>query len=491
MDQNRGATLAGWVLVAAGVIVTTVAIWPSITGSGTPEIPCLIVGIGAIVAGAFFVQGHVKKLVLGPKGVEVEAGAEEQPAEIAQQELDPAVEAQRRAFAETKAIPGEGAPAFDALSALPSRPHIPTSHPMVPMYVLDSSFRILDWNDAFTLAFDRTMEGRRGLSVLEWVYFLDNYEQVLEHGSGVFAKDKVPPDIDIEALEFTSLTYGKISATKRAYRIPNDDGGCFGWLVILEPEFEDRAKSIQYYHDLLQVLQSDLMWSHYAMSYDRVLNRTDSYPELLNSMIGARGDLPEIPPHTYVLDLGAGTGNLTWKLADPAKGRYIVALDNNDSMLRILRERCQERLRGDGEGPGIDVIKQDINTLYGLQDCFFDYAMLNNVLYDLDDPMLCLRGVHRVLRQGGEVRVSGPKRNTNLDRLFRQLRAELARKSVLDELARDLERVEAIHRRHLADRLYRWDVPDLERMLRETDLTPTYATDKAYAGQAMVVSARK
>ena len=39
---------------------------------------------------------------------------------------------------------------------------------MSPMYLLDEGFRIVDWNFAFSLAFDRSMEGRRGLSVREW-----------------------------------------------------------------------------------------------------------------------------------------------------------------------------------------------------------------------------------------------------------------------------------------------------------------------------------
>src|SRR5690242_20747551 len=49
----------------------------------------------------------------------------------------------------------------------------PSAYPMTPMYLLDNAFRIIDWNEAFTVAFDRTMEGRKGRGVLEWTYFLD------------------------------------------------------------------------------------------------------------------------------------------------------------------------------------------------------------------------------------------------------------------------------------------------------------------------------
>ena len=98
------------------------------------------------------------------------------------------------------------------------------------MYLLDNAYRIIDWNDAFTIAFDRTMEGRKGRSVLEWTYFLDNYEEVLDHGVEVFGDaEKVPP-IDVEKIEYTSQRYGKLTATKRAYPIPDDRGRAWhGW----------------------------------------------------------------------------------------------------------------------------------------------------------------------------------------------------------------------------------------------------------------------
>ena len=44
------------------------------------------------------------------------------------------------------------------------------------------------------ICFDRTMEGRRGMSVSEWTYFLDNYEEVIDHGIQIFGGEKpLPP----------------------------------------------------------------------------------------------------------------------------------------------------------------------------------------------------------------------------------------------------------------------------------------------------------
>lgn len=486
--NKRAAIVVGCVLMLVGAVLAVVPLF----GWGSEDKPVyLIVGLALMAIGAGFAAGLIPKVGLGFGKASLQIAFQEgSPA--APKQLAPDLAAQRRAFARQKVIPGAGAPTFDAIEVAPAHSHAPTSHPTVPMYMLDSSFRILDWNEAFTLAFDRTMEGRRGMSVLEWVYLLDNYEEVLEHGTKAFADPDNFPVIDVEPLKYTSMTYGELTATKRAYQIPADDGSCFGWLVTLEPTFADPAKWAQYQWDVVQALREDLMWSEYAVSYDRVLTNTDSYPKLLGRLLGEQGDLPAVPPNTRVLDLGAGTGNLTLRLAEPAKDRLVVALELNDTMLGVLRGKCSAFLRDDDDGPGIIAIKQDIRSLFGLQDAYFDYAFANNVLYFLDDPAPCLRETLRVLKPGGEVRISGPKKNTSLDRLFRAFRRELKAKSLYDELRRDLEEVEALNQHALSRRLFRWDVEDVKELLVDAGFGEiTYATDRAYAGQAMIVCARK
>src|SRR5262249_15820647 len=115
-------------------------------------------------------------------------------------------------------LPGHDAPRFSAI-----RPTLaddllvrPSAYPMTPMYLLDNAFRILDWNEAFTIAFDRTMEGRKGRGVLEWTYFLDNYQEVLDHGVRRFGDANALPPVDVEPIAYTSQRYGKLTATKRA-----------------------------------------------------------------------------------------------------------------------------------------------------------------------------------------------------------------------------------------------------------------------------------
>lgn len=182
------------------------------------------------------------------------------------------------------------------------------------------------------------------------------------------------------------------------------------------------------------------MWSEYALSYDSVLNNTEIYPDLLYTLLGEKQPGPEpIPANTTILDLGAGTGNITSLLAEPSAQRLIIAIDNNPMMLNILRRKCQPFLRQDTNGPGVIAIKQDISSLYGLSDGFFDYVILNNVLYSLEDAAVgaYLSEVNRVLKPGGEVRISGPQKSTKLSKVLEQIKKDLIRNKRFDQLEKE------------------------------------------------------
>ena len=412
--------------------------------------------------------------------------------------LDAETREQREEYAEKyikdHALPGQDAPRFSAI--VPSNADEllvrPSAYPTTPMYLLDNAYRIIDWNEAFTIAFDRTMEGRKGRGVLEWTYFLDNYEEVLDHGAKTFSGANQLPRIDVETIEYTSLRYGKLTATKRAYQIPDDNGDCMAWLVTLDPRFEDSTQQLTFQQDIIRVLSLDLMWSDYAMSYDRLLNATKSYPELLHRLIGGYDGVAAIPQHARVLDLGAGTGNLTEKLIVTGRDRIIFAAENNRTMLEILRAKCKRFLRSDAEAGGVIAFKQDITSLFGLEDGYFDYAIMNNVLYAVQDAEACLKETVRVLKSGGELRLSGPRRDSDLDVLFKQFEEELKESNQYDELEPDFHHVHEINRLKLKPMLHRWSNKDVEQLLLDCGFSRiSHSSTDTYAGQSMIVCAVK
>lgn len=412
-------------------------------------------------------------------------------------EIEPEVLLQRQNLSSQKSkfLPGQTAPTFNVLEEKLAFEVTPCSDPMTPMYMLDKNYRIIDWNNAFSACFDRTMEGRRGLSVLEWTYFLENYEEVLDHGIKAFADAENLPRIDIETVRYKSRTYGFIEGTKRAYQIPDDDQSCKGWLITIDPEFENQHYTQKYQTDLFTSLHLGLMWSEYALSYDIVLNQSEVYPNLIKTVAGIIDPGPgPIPDHTKVLDLGSGTGNITALLANPENSRLVVAIDNNTMMLNVLRRKCKPYLRQDAEGPGVIAIKQDITSLFGLKDNFFDVVVINNVLYSLDSNVVvqCIKEVYRVLRIGGEVRISEPHKNSDASKVLKQIEHELQKNQRLDVIRLHFQKVKEINERSLSRMLNKWSIEDMELILKDIGFSRTiFKMDKTYAGQSFMICAKK
>ena len=476
---------------------------PSIGGG----IAGLIVGlvlffiVYCIVSGQAFTSvkfglGETAKFDVGfeaPSALALAAADPVQPRFLDEKEIEEKKRVSDRIMEESR-LPGQNAPQFSAISpsALDDLQVRPSAQPMTPMYLLDNAYRIIDWNQAFTIAFDRTMEGRKGRSVLEWTYFLDNYEEVLKHGVKRFSDPNQLPTIDVEPIKYTSMRYGELTAVKRAYQIPDDSEACLAWLVTLDVKFKDSNQDNIFLRDLLRHLGLDLMWSEYAISYDRVLNNTLVYPDLLDKMMGGYDGVRAIPPEAHIVDLGAGTGNLALKLITTGRDRVVVAVENNRTMLQLLRSKCQKFLRNDTDGGGVVPIKQDITSLFGLDDEFFDFATLNNVLYSIDDADACLKEACRVLKPGGELRLIGPKKDSNLAILFGQIKADLEKVGKFKELETDYNNVYEINKFRLDPLLYRWTTKDVEKMLISAGFSKiVHSSEQHYAGQAMLVCAVK
>ena len=376
---------------------------------------------------------------------------------------------------------------------------MPGADPTVPIYRLDREFRILDWNEAFSLAFDGTLEGRRGQNAQEWVFFLDNYEEVMAHGVEKFGDAQHLPRYDQETLKYTSSRFGKLEAGKRAYQVPAADGSVDSWLCVLDLKFQSPDDGLKFQLELISVIRNDLLWSEYAVFYDRVLNTSAVYGELLSEILGETAianSLEPIADDARVLDLGAGTGNIAFRLIDDSPRRSVVAVEKNRFMLGALRLKCQAHLRTSRGEPGVLALKQDITNLYGLPDDCFDIAILNNVLYSLNAPKECLREVLRVLKPGGEIRVSGPKRDTDLTILFARIKKDIEDAGRWQELAGDFTRMEEINRYRLKDWLFRWTPSEVEALLKDCGFVGDmqgriWLKTDAYAGQAMILRAFK
>lgn len=350
----------------------------------------------------------------------------------------------------------------------------------VPTYYLDADLNVLDFNLAFDLLF-RDIAGRlRGRHVNWFIDKLANRAAVIRHGveftnrtrqSGCF------PFVDLEPIEYDSTRFGRVTFTKVASQLHDPEGRLKGWAVALMvraladwPAFEGALRD---------KLFQDKLWSVYSGPYDRVLTRFPPYAQLVKDVTAV------IPgPGLTVGDLGAGTGNVTAALL--ADGHRVYAVETNIGML----DRFALKHRGRA---GVSLVKGAVEDLACFKPGIFDAVVMVNVLYAVDDPLGCLREVHRLLKPGGVLGFSTTHRETRLDALLAAIDAAVraaepkpggplrADYEVLARANREIE--QTIARRHSR--------ADYRGWVEQAGFEITRLVDSTYHDAVMLVHARK
>jgi ubiquinone/menaquinone biosynthesis C-methylase UbiE len=346
----------------------------------------------------------------------------------------------------------------------------------VPTYYLDVNLMVVDWNIAFDLVFSRLGAILRGKHVKWFIAELQNFDEVMDHAQK-FTRQVLEgriPFVDVEPLQYSSEKYGPVSFLKVAAQLHDADGRPRGWsvsLIIHEIDWESFEK------DLLEETRKDKLWSVYAASYDRVLLQYAPYKQLIQDVIAV------VPSGKgSVVDLGAGTGNVTAALL--AAGHVVTAVENNLGMLDRLRSKHLS-----GRKP--TVVKSSIENLTTLADKSFDAAMMVNVLYAVDDPLACLQEVHRILKPNGVLGLSTTHSESELDTLLNSIRAQLQETGkyrdlvvdyhILRDVNKQIEKVMA--KRHTREKYREWVRTAGFEIIKEVPST--------YEEAVMLIHARK
>jgi ubiquinone/menaquinone biosynthesis C-methylase UbiE len=321
----------------------------------------------------------------------------------------------------------------------------------VPTYYLDRDLNVLDFNVAFELVFETIAGWLRGRHVNHFISELANRDEVLRHGikfSDRVATEGRFPFVDLEPIVYDSAAFGRVEFTKVASQLHNADGRLQGWAVALM--IRGLADWDKFERELEKKLFQDKLWSVYAGPYDRILPAFPAYTQLIKDVLAV---LPA--PGMCVGDFGAGTGNVTLELS--RRGHRVYAVENNIGML----DRLAVKTKGD---PNVSLVKASVEHLDCFKDAIFDAVTMVNVLYALDDPLGCLRGIHRVLKPGGLLGFSTTHRGTDLTDLLDAIKANgtgggksaqfLADYDILERVNREIGRT--IAKRHTKEDYRSW-----------------------------------
>lgn len=136
-------------------------------------------------------------------------------------------------------------------------------------------------------------------------------------------------------------------------------------------------------------------WEKYFRVYDAV-NLFLPYQRLLDKIC----EELEIKEGEKILEAGCGTCNLVLKIK--GKGGESVGLDNCGAALDICREK----------DPGLKVVLADLREKLPFPDNYFEKVASNNTLYAVskEKQLDSLKELYRVLKTGGKIVLSNPKK---------------------------------------------------------------------------------
>jgi SAM-dependent methyltransferase len=138
-----------------------------------------------------------------------------------------------------------------------------------------------------------------------------------------------------------------------------------------------------------------------------------------------------------VLDVGAGTGNVA--IAVAATGRRVTAVDTSPAMLARLRAKLESA------ASSLSILEESAAELDALPDESFDGITILLSLYDMDEPRRALEQAIRLLRAGGILVVTEPRRAFALAPILAEVERVLKSKSLWPALARDWQRVRDVN----------------------------------------------
>jgi len=349
-------------------------------------------------------------------------------------------------------------------------------HYSMPTYYLDVNLNVVDWNIAFGLLFSRILGRISGQHVNRFIAELQNRDEVFDHARDFTERVRQGqlPLVDTEPLRYDSEKYGRVSFLKVASQLHDASANLHGWavgLMITDIDWEPFG------NDLFDKLRADKLWSVYAVSYDRVLLNYDPYRRLIQDVISV------VPRSgSRVVDLGAGTGNVTDALV--RAGHRVTAVEQNNAMLERLRGKKLAHER-------VTVVKASVEHLGMLAPGSFDAAVMMNVLYAVDDPFGCLKAVHQILRPKGVLALSTTHADTRLDPLLDDIKRELKEKGRLRELADEYERVRDANKDIELTIACRRTRADYCEFIEAAGFEITKRVDSTYCDAVMLLHARR
>jgi ubiquinone/menaquinone biosynthesis C-methylase UbiE len=266
---------------------------------------------------------------------------------------------------------------------------------------------------------------------------------------------------------------------------------CCTALALIDKQ-KDRLAIMNLFWEILNIDQKDLYrqtlknninytltWEAYALSYDRILPKLSFYKEVIKRHIRTIVESEA----KKIIDVGAGTGNVAIPLLK--SGCIVYAVDLSRAMLDHLRLKTSKRYE-----ENLFVIEQDAANLNQLRQESFDGANILLSLFDMNKPDEALSNIIKVLKPGGIIVITEPKRNFDLEPLIMRAEDDLRREGSYESLQIDWLRVMNVNRSIDPSKRSPLFIEDIQNRLSHSGFEITKVED-SHLGNCSTVTAIK
>ncbi|MFZ5954934.1 MAG: methyltransferase domain-containing protein [Nanoarchaeota archaeon] len=213
------------------------------------------------------------------------------------------------------------------------------------------------------------------------------------------------------------------------------------------------------------------IYERYSQAYDILAQYAFCYQELKNAHVDAL--LCSSKEFDTILDFGSGTGNVTKSLLE--KQRAIISIDISPAMLEIQKQKCNGF-------NNFKIFQEDILDENFKPEIMFSGINMMDVLYHLKSPEKYLERLYNVLKSDGIITVSGPKSLISTEDLFNNIKIDLEKKNLFNQLKKEFELVYEVNKLKLIPNARLYDKKSLEGLFNPLGLKMIDYSDKFYYG---------
>lgn len=276
----------------------------------------------------------------------------------------------------------------------------PVLEGMIPCYILDPLFRIIDWNPALHEILAKPKKLHLGMSATKLLDLLDNEKECRDRVMKVFGVGKIPL-IDHEPIIITIEKYGQIHFHKIATQIIGDNGQCQAWVVGLNirecPKFDLLVS------DIMKRIETEVLWEIFAQSLQQFVPLIPEWERALSSFYQTAADKSS-------LVLGMVTAHGPSQAFSKRAPSEFVVYEFNQAII--------ERMKSSLSAPWLQLIKEEVTEINLEREMNFDLCLSAFGMHKSATALSIYEQVAQSIKSGGKMKLMGFAPNLNWEKLL-------------------------------------------------------------------------